>query len=176
MGDSMKLMESLITGVVSGVCSSLLVLAIYWFFRPKVRLSDGISAKQIEPGKWRYQVKIVNLTRSILTNASYTLRFCKVHPDNIVEVQEILPLKSHLAIINKYDPKQKTANYAVRLSYEVDESIYVLDKDTKLEFTLFASHVLTNASICLKKEYFVKDIYKNSLFEHGKSTKIVINH
>jgi len=167
---------SIITGVVSGVISSLLVLVVFSIFKPRVKLSDEISAKEIGDGKWLYQVKVVNLTRSMLTNVSYTLRFCKVHRDNMVEAQEVKPLKSYLAVIDKYNPKQKTASYAVRISYEIDEREYVLNDDTKLEFTIFASHVLTNASVCLKQEYKAIDICKNSLFEYGKSTKIVINH
>jgi len=172
----MEIAGNLFAGIVSGVISSALVLVIFTIFKPRVKISDEISAKKLSNGKWLYQVKVVNLTRSMLTNVSYTLRFCKTYRDNMVETQEIEPLKNYLAIINRYDPRQKTANFAVRISYEIDEDTYTLSDGTNLEFTLFASHVLTNASLCKKKEYFAKDICKNSLFEYGKSTKTVINH
>ena len=108
----------------------------------------------------------------MLTNIKYQLFYCKIHGDGITTMKEIEPRKSPLICVDKYNIFDKDANYAFRISYDIDFNKYPIDESTKFEFIFIADHALSNTTRCVKKDYYGENIIEG-VFESGTSTKII---
>ena len=167
----MDIEENLLIGVVSGIVASAFFTIILFLIKPKIKISDKICCETYQ-GKDIYRIKIVNHTPFMLTNIRYKLLYCKMHGDGITTIEEVVPRKSPVICIDKYNIFDKEAKYAIRISYDIDLGKYNIDEDSKFEFVFIADHSLSNTTTCVKKEYFSENII-NGVFESGMSTKII---
>ncbi|MBR6728755.1 MAG: hypothetical protein IKL80_01220 [Clostridia bacterium] len=162
--------DGLIVGVVSGIVASACFSLFLLLVRPKILLSDQICKSSSEPGV--YRIKIINKSKAELNNVYYNLLYCRDEGDDIKVVDEIPPRKSRLYFIDKYHYFKKDEDYALRISYDIDEQKYPLNEKSYFEFNIIANHSLSNTMKCVKKVYTQKDVLEG-LFETGKSMKIL---
>ncbi len=164
--------QNLLIGVISGIVASIFFTIFLFLIKPRIKVSDKISYNG--NGKKLYRIKIVNLTHFMLTNIKYKLFYCTMHGDGITTIEEIEPRKSPVIYINKFSIFDKDAEYAIRISYDIDMNKYPICENTKFEFVFIADHSLSNTTTCVKKEYTQDEII-NGVFESGISTKILRN-
>lgn len=164
------ILESILTGVVASFTFYVILL----FIRPKLKVSSQISCRHIANNTDEYKIKLVNKTFSMLYNVRYVLYYCIERDDGIHDIEEIQPLKTPLTSITGYSLKRDNTDYAVRITYIIDNKKYVLNEKTKLIFVIMCNHSLSNTSKCIRMEYRVNDI-KEGMFETDKSMKIISN-
>ena len=87
-------MSELITGVISGVVASIVVCVFLLLVRPKISVSNkACKASEGEDGTF-IRIKVVNRTRSMLTNVKYVLNFCQSQGEGVHQVEVIPPCKA----------------------------------------------------------------------------------
>lgn len=160
--------EGIIPGVISGVISSVFLYIVIFRIKPRLKISDDICR---DKQNHSFRVKVVNLTRVNLVDVKYTLDVCYPHGDGIVDIQEIIPAKSRMEFMEAYSSDEENSNYAVRLSYNIDDSIF--QKDCYFLFTFYAKHAVSGTATFIRKQFYPKNI-KCGHFEMGKSTKIIV--
>ncbi len=171
----MELGSSIVIGIVSGVIASICFTFFMLLVKPKVSISAQIC-NETEGDKGNvYRIKIVNHTFAMLTNLRYALHYCEMHGDGITTITEIKPRKSQLISIDRFNLRKDNTDYAVRISYDIDQDKYPLNDKAKLEFTFIAEHSLSNTTTCKKMEYRAEDIVEG-VFESDKSIKIIRSH
>ena len=164
--------ESILIGILSGFIASAIFFIVLFLVRPRLKISNDICKRNTNLNEIIHQIKIVNLTRSMLSNLHYSLQYEVSNGDGTSNVTEIKPSKSCLFYIDKYSRKDKDANYAVRISFDIDETIHKLDNNSCYTFTFYAQHGFSNTTSCIKKKYMKCNIRKG-VFETGKSIKII---
>lgn len=163
------MLEGIIAGLISGILSSIIISVVLFGIKPKVIISKELCRDYSDKN---YRVKIVNLSRANLIDVKYTMHYCRRYSDGIGDLQEIEPTKSRLQFIDAYSTSDKYADYAVRITYAIDDTYELADNDCII-FTFYAKHALSGTSIFMTKEYKATDI-KCGRFETGKSTKIIV--
>lgn len=158
--------EGIVSGIVASVCFSIIMFAI----RPRFKVSKQIAVSRGELSI--YKIKVVNTSRSMLTNVRYSLHYCVDYTDGTSDISEIDPKKSKLDIISRYSRSDEQASYAVRISYKIDESKYPMMDNTRLIFTILADHAYSNTTTCKKIDYKKEDLVEG-IFETKKSTQIL---
>jgi len=167
----------LITGVISGFIASvifyvfmLIAKIILMSVKPNIRISDELCLESEGDNKI-LRVKVLNKTRFVLTNVTYTLCFYERIDENAYSVSEILPCKPPLTTIERYSSKDKMGNYAIRFTYKLEPDIEHLtnSENNRLEFTIYANHGFSNTCVCTKKTYTKENISVNRRFESFKS-------
>ena len=162
----------IVSGIISGFVASFMFFMWLCLIRPKVDVSKEVTVEEVD-GKVYYRVKVVNLTRAMLTNLRYSLYYCKENRDTLVKMHEIPPKSTKLACIAAYDKKDKLNEYAVVFKYEVNPEEMPMEEGCKLVFYFLADHGVSNTSACIRKSYYKDDIVR-AVFARGKSTDIVI--
>lgn len=165
----MNVQETILVGIISSVVASMVYYLLMISIKPRFIISDKMS-KTVCNGYTDYMIKVVNTTRSVITNINYSLEYCIEGPDGIIEVQNVKPLKSPLLNIDKYT--KKNTDYAIRLTYRVKDGDFELKDNTYFEFTFQAYHSFSNSLKIKKKIYKTKSVM-DGIFETGKSTKIL---
>lgn len=166
--------EGLLIGIVSGIISSVLLSLFLYFVKPKIIISDKLSMEKEEQDV--LYVKVINKSRAVLTNVSYTLHFCQKFGDGVIDTIEITPRKPKLTFMDRYEKKDADGKYAIRLSYVLNDRIKQLENDRNyLLFTFIATHPYSGSQFSMSKEYKLCDI-KRGLFETGTSTNILQSH
>lgn len=163
MGDN-GLLIGIVSGIVASICFSLFLLLV----RPRIKVSSEICKDPNEENL--YRIKVVNRSRFILNNLQYSLHYCIVTGDGIKQVQELKPRKSPLSYVHGYK-KTGSTDYAVRLSFFIDQSIYPFD-NAVLEFGIMANHSLSN-TMCCKKVTYTSASIQEGFFETGESMTII---
>lgn len=166
----MTIQQTIIVGIISSVIASLVFYLLMILIKPRFIIADKICRKKVSDTETDYIIKVVNTTRSFVTNIKYSLIYCVEDDDGIKEVQTIDPLKTPLANMNKYT--RKNTDYAIRLTYRVKDEDYPMNDNSFLMFTFEAYHSFSNAMRIKKKIYF-KDSIKDGIYETGRSTKIL---
>ncbi|MCH5297798.1 MAG: hypothetical protein J1E85_09020 [Ruminococcus sp.] len=161
-----------IVGIISGLVSSFCFFVIIFLIKPKIIVADKIC-KNIVGNDVIYKIKIVNKSHAMLTNLNYSLYYKIEGKDGVHEIFEIPPSKSPIVFVDKYDRNDTDADYAVRISYNVDASQFPIKDNTKFVFNLIASHSTTGSAKSVVKEYKAENIIENGLYETGKSVKII---
>lgn len=138
--------------------------------KPRFIIADTICKSRVNDEETDYIIKVVNTTRSFVTNVKYSLIYCIENDDGIKNIQTIEPLKTPLANMNKYT--KKNTDYAVRLTFRVRNADYPMDDRAFLMFTFEAYHSFSNA-MRIKKEVYTKDYIKEGIYETGRSTKVI---
>lgn len=166
----MDVRQTIIIGIVSSAIASFVFYLWMILIKPRFIISDKICLKRIDEGKTDYIIKIANTTRSFITNISYSLIYCIEGEDGLKDIRTIEPLKPSITHMNKYT--SKNTDYAVRITYRIDEKDYPLNDKAFFMFTFQAYHSFSNAMRITKKIY-KRDDLQEGIFETGKSTKIL---
>jgi len=161
-------MSGLVTGIISGVVAAGLFYIFLFLVRPKICVSNK-ACRDPEDGAL-IRIKVVNRSRSMLTNVKYVLRFCQSQDGYVTQIQEIPPRGTPVGFIDKYLGNDKNAEYAIRFSYNIPSGIKI--SDGWLEFAIQANHGFSNTSTCIKIKYGSGDIV-SGIFETGTSMKIL---
>lgn len=168
---STVLQDTIISGVISGVIASIVFYFLIFAIRPRFIISKKICRKQLGNGKTVHMIKVANITRSILTNIEYSLEYCTDGADDIKKCTVVTPIeKIPIININKYS--LRNTDYAVRLSYDIDDATYPLNDTCYFIFTFRAYHSFSN-TMKIKKVTYRNGSIQDGIFETGKSTKIL---
>ena len=171
----MELGNSIFNGIISGVIASLCFAIFLLLIKPRVKIAKQICIDRDRKNNVVHQIKIVNRSHAMITDLKYVLYYCVMHGDGISTSVEIQPRKSRVIIIDRIRLISKNADYAARITYDIDPQHYPLNDNCKLVFMFIAKHSLSNTSKCIKREYYSKDIIEGT-YESGKSVKIIRNH
>ena len=163
-------MSELITGVISGVVAAAVFYIFLFCVRPKIHVSSKICRAVEDESGALIKIKVVNRTRSMLTNVKYVLNFCQSQGDGLHRIEAIPPLKFPLGFIDKFSKSDENAEYAIRFLYKIPPHIRI--SDGWLEFSIHANHGFSNTSACVKRKYGSDDII-SGIFETGTSMKIL---
>ncbi len=159
-------MNVILTGVISSIIASLMYALVSFFIRPRIETSNVMCVTQ-ENGETIYRVKIVNKTHARLMNVFYSLDYCEDLGDDRSFLTDIPTRKGIVTTIEKMN--NKTTDYAVRVSFIIDEKKFPLNDNTRFIFTITATHPFSNTSVCKKTVYKKADIKRNAQFQTGKS-------
>ena len=163
---------SLITGVVSGIVATILCFLVTALVRPKIKISPKFCVKRTSTNTY-YQIKIVNLSRTILTDVKYTMYFRERGADGNIRAISICPVEN-FCFISPYKIYGKGKEYAVKLKYIIDESKIILNNNTELVFDIFATHSISK-NVTHKRIIFKENNkFENGTFEKGKSLEIIV--
>lgn len=167
----MNIQETILVGVVSSVIASLVFYLWMILIKPRFDLSAKICLSKVDDDYMDYMIKVVNTTRSFITNVNYSLVYCKEGKDGIKEIQTVEPYKIPITNMNKYT--DKNTDYATRITYRLKRDEYPLKEDTYFMFTSQAYHSFSNA-MRIKSVIYKEDDVQEGIFETGRSTKILI--
>ena len=163
----------ILLAIFTGILASLVFFLSLLLIKPRIKISKELALEILDDGKYKYRVKVVNLTHSMITNLRYNMMHSEVVSEDINHNIEITHHRSPLPVIPAYKRKEGYSDYAVRLSYVVDPKEVVLnDSTSSLIFTLIADHPISNTTTCIRKQYYLKDIIEGT-FETCESTKII---
>lgn len=166
----MSIQQTIILGIVSSVIASIVFYLWMVLIKPRFIISDKICLSQSDKEDVYYMIKVANMTRSFITNISYSLIYCIEREDGLQDIKTLEPLKAPLTNLNGYT--KKNTDYAVRITYKVNKNEYPLNDSSFFLFTFQAYHSFSNSMRIKEKVYHAKDV-QNGLFETGKSVKIL---
>ena len=161
------------TGVISSIIATLVYALVSFFIRPNIETSKVMCVTK-ENGEVIYRVKIVNKTRARLMNVFYSLDYCEDTGDDRSFLTDIPTRKGIVTTIEKCN--NKTTDYAVRVSFKIDETKFPLKDNTRFIFTITATHPFSNTSVCKKTVYKKDDIVRDAVFQTGKSMNFLIEN
>ncbi len=157
--DIIDIVVALATGVVSGVVSSVCFYYIMKNVKPKLAVSPYVCiSDSVGMGDDLCYIKFVNFSRKVITRLDYVLQYVIMGGDSVHEVKEIAPCKPKLKLIDKYDPHDNDAKYAVRISYRIPSSEYPMTDNARLLFTVLAEDPSSGTTTCVKKEFKACDL------------------
>lgn len=106
----MGIQQTIILGIISSVIAS--IVFYFWMFllKPKFIISNELriahSENKDEEEKYDfYEIKIVNKTRTFLTNIDYSLMYCNKVKNGVIDAITLEPQKEKITFINKYSKK-----------------------------------------------------------------------
>lgn len=166
----MDILGSILTGIVAGVIASIVFYFFVYKIKPKILVADKACIRD-QGNDIILTVKVVNKTKSMLTNIKYSLYIETEYPDHIIEAREIEPCKSRLSVIDKYNKKDENAGYAVRLSYKIDPET-LQEENVYLSFVIYGNHNISNTSSYVKKRYQIEDVVRGE-FETKTSLNVL---
>ena len=166
----MSIQETVLLGIISSIIASVVYYLLMIMIKPKFIISHKISKTPVDNEYTDYMIKVVNMTRTVITNVSYSLEYCIEGADDTIEVHTIEPLKKPLLNMDKYS--RHNTDYAIRITYRIKNKDFPLDDNTYFDFTFQAYHSFSN-SLRIKKRRFTCDSVMEGIFETGKSTKIL---
>lgn len=164
-------MDVVLIGIVSSFIASVVYALLSFGIKPKIKISKKICVTENRDGTHTYKIKIVNKSRFQLINVSYHLVYGTYGKDDISYVTEILPKKPPISVISR--KSRKNTDYALRVNYEIDENKYACNENSYFEFTVQATHWLSNSIKCKKVRYYSKDIAHNFTFHIGEDTNVI---
>lgn len=164
-------MEVVVIGVISSLIASVVYALFSFGIKPKIKMSDKICVTQNNNGTHTYKIKIVNKSMFQLVNVSYHLTYGISGRDDISYLTEILPKKSPITIITGNN--RKNTDYALRVTYEIKDGEFVCNSNSYFEFSIQATHPLSNSILCKKVRYYSDDIAHDCTFQTGKNTDIM---
>ena len=166
----MDIRETIIVGIISSIIASIVFYLWMVLIKPRFIISDKICIKKTQDSEADYMVKVANTTRSFITNVSYSLLYCVEGEDGLKDICTIDPYKPPITYMNKYS--RSNTDYAVRITYKIDEEKFPLNENSFFMFTFQAYHSFSNA-MKIEKRVFRKSDVQQGIFETGKSTKIL---
>lgn len=168
----MDIQQTIIIGIVSSIIASLVFYILMILIKPKFIISDKICLAKQDDEYIYYRVKVVNRTRTYITNINYSLAYCEERDDGITDFQIIPRIKSPLLNLEGYS--RDNMDYAVRFTFKVNKKKYELNSNSFFVFTFQANHSFSNAMKIKTKKYRLKDV-REGMFETGTSINILSN-
>lgn len=169
----MSALLTFVSGVVSGLISSLVFFIITKSVKARLLIADNIKVEKMPNNQNLYVVKIANRSRADLINLQYCLDYCEVTYQNgpSVQMTEISPAKGKLFLIPAYNKNAKHNEYAVQISFIVDNNKFPIDNNHYLMFSITAEHSTFGTSRNATKKYY-SNMVKEGEFEQGLSMEI----
>lgn len=168
----MDIQQTIIIGIVSSIIASLVFYILMILIKPKFVISDKICLAKQDDEYIYYKVKVVNRTRTYITNINYSLAYCEDGDDGITDFQIVPGLKSPLLNLEGYS--RDNMDYAARFTFRLDKEKYKLSSNSYFIFTFQANHSFSNAMKIKTKKYRLNDV-REGIFETGTSTNILGN-
>ena len=167
------MIEGIVSGVISGIIASIAFFVFMQGIKPTLLVSDDINVVRYSGNLYTYKVKVVNKSKTELTNVKYKLYYCEIHSNGfMINMRELPPAKPPIFMMEKYNKGSQFAEYACRFSYEVDNEKYPIDDNHYFMFSISAEHSVSNTMKSVTKKYFKENV-KVGQFETGVSLKIV---
>lgn len=168
----MDIQQTIIIGIVSSIIASLVFYILMILIKPKFVISDLICLAKQDDEYIYYKVKVVNKTRTYITNIKYSLAYCEKEDDGITYFQIVPEIKSQLLNLGGYS--KDNTDYAARLEFKLKKEKYKLSGNSFFIFTFQANHSFSNAMKIKTKKYRLNDV-REGKFETGTSTNILSN-
>ena len=166
-------MLSLTAGIVSGIVATILCFLVAVLLKPKIKIAPKFCIKKTPGGVTYYQIKIVNFSRTMLTDVKYTMYYRERAADGNIRAVSISPV-DNFRFISPYKTKSSSNEYAVKLIYIIDESKIKLSENTELVFDIFATHNISKNVTHKRMTFKNDDGVVNGTFQKGKSLEIII--
>lgn len=167
--EGVQMVQSIAAGIISGLISSCFLYVVMFQIKPKFKISEQICRGKDDK---IYRIKIVNLTHVNLIDVKYTLHAYYRSADGIADVEEVPPRKTPLEFVQAYSKGDPVCDYAVRISYDLDNFINKDEYDFFV-FTFSAKHALSGTVSFVRKEFRKEDIVCGR-FQTGDSTLILL--
>ncbi len=167
--------EILFSGVVSGICASVLysiaiLLIRVLFFAPKILISEEVL-KKTETSEERtseyLSVKVVNKSRSNAVNIDYALYYCEKHKNGVNNIIDLKTRRDKFPVLDNYC--RKNTDYATRFSFYIPENFDMSKENVELLFKIVVTQSFSNRTKCFVKRYTKNELREKGFFETGKS-------
>ncbi len=167
---------SIILGILSSLAASFVFLLCISRLRPRIEISPNISYREDEKGK-RYVFKILNKTSRPIINVRCRLNVVspKAVPGGLVFNNKNVRLeRDEVFLIDKYDKKDKDANYAWRFVCREDiDSEWTEGNGSYLIFRVMATDSLSGLSKYYCHRFYTKrDSIKTGSHRFGDSLQV----
>ncbi|TCN84963.1 hypothetical protein [Shewanella fodinae] len=169
-----------ILAILTGLVSSAMFFFFLSRFRPQIAISPeiarGISTKT---GETTYVIKVINRTRDDITDINAQLHLFNFHQTatgKIWKSDEVELKRSTPICIDKYNKKDKNANYAYRfLTYENLDARWNDENTQFIRFRIIARHATSGFGGAFKRDYLIKQkTIVDGTFSKGDTFKIVL--
>lgn len=164
-------MSVLFAGILSSLIASIVYALLSFTIKPRIKISDKICVTKNKDGSYMYKIKVVNMSKAQLVNVSYSLNYGFSGRDDISYITEILPKKPPMSTLAKNS--KKNTDYALRVTYDINDGEYVCDNDAYFDFIVQATHPFSNSIACKTKRYRKDDIVYDCTFQIGESIEII---
>ena len=169
----MTYLLSTITGIVSGLISSVLIFGFWQIQKPRLEISKDIAKNS----KGEFRVKIVNKTSRYISNVIIRLQVVKRtngHNGDVYNTYNLQLPYSEIMLINPRKDTKKNTDYAIRFVLPKDlEKHWVDDTHTSLKLIIHCSNEFNTASKTYEQYYHRKSTIKNGEFVCGDSMRIL---
>ena len=177
MGDVAVLIWSGVIGVVSSVIASTVFL-LGVARRPKLDISYKIAKSTDAEGNRYYAAKIVNRTRSPLTDVRLRMSLLSPMPIEggvVYDVKDLMLRTPDLLEIGAFDPRDLDASYAVRIALADDlDELWSQHYLQRVRFQVHATDSFTGYRKLFTQQYFVKELsLREGEFESGESLQVI---
>ena len=168
----MNLFVGIVAGVISGLISSLIFFLILYHVKPRVKVSNEVCLRDIDNQMATLVIKIVNVSKSMLTDVNYDLYLEKRRDHSNVRIRAIEPRKDKLWFISKFSKKDKDLAYAALISYRINMRD-VENDSSSLAFVFSGEHSISGRKVCISRNYSKDSFVENGMFHQGKDLKII---
>lgn len=177
----MNLLVVVLIGILSSLVASLVFLCFLTRIRPKIEISKQIAKEYADGdvcGQGPYKIKIINKTRRRIIDVEAQLHLMEIRvlPGGIIRRGVPIPLvRSKIMEIEKFDPRDESADYAFRFIIDADvEEIWKDDSHSFLRFRISATDSFSGFKRVFIMDYHKKrDCIKQGDFKFGNSLEIV---
>lgn len=169
----MTVFFAIITGVVSGLISSIIIFVFWQLQKPKIEISKVISRNS----NGEFRVKIVNKTRHYVSDISVQLQVVRRTNGHNGYVNNIYNLDmpySEILFINPRKDVKKSTDHAIRFVLPADlETHWTDDKEISLKLIVHCFNEFKTASKTFEQCYYRKECIKDGEFVCGDSMEII---
>jgi hypothetical protein len=162
----MYFLDKVVLATIVGLATSAIFLLILSRFRPKIEISSIIARGTGKNGKTAYRVKVINRTRSPITDIKaqlHVFRSSQTATGEITKSVRVNLSQSNPIIIQGYDKHDPRAEYAYRfVTYYDLESKWADDTAQFLRFRIFARHSISGFGAVFYKDYRLR---RNSIVD-----------
>lgn len=168
----MTFINSILSGIISGFISSLLVYGFWQLQKPRLMISNEIAKND----KGEYRIKIINKSKKYIRNVIFRLQLvtntnaANGYVFNTYNLELPYP---EILMIGPYEKKSEKAEYAIRIVLPKDmEKYWIEDIYTHLKLIVHCSNELNTASRTYEQKFYKKSCIKNGEFAWGDSMEI----
>ena len=166
---------SVVAGIISGLIASGVWFIIVKTVKPKVEISDCICKKKWKKRKCIYQIKMINLSKVMITEVRVSFQFFAKQQNGNFVACELKPIDDSFNTIDRYRKEDKMGDgFAIIMQYSIDEHRFNIDNanQNKFVFEFSARHGLSGTVIYKKVEYNNVNQIKEGSFKQGKNLGI----
>ena len=173
--------QSLITGVVSGVASSatfFVIIAV--LLRPRFKISPYISASTDANGDTIYKFKIVNMSFFQVNDLELSLDKVRSRPSPaphkrgglLLRRDRIELSRNYLAYVHRYWPYEQDAKYALQIRTKDDSFLSSWNDGDYLVLSVSGRHGLSGLNGSESQNFYNRSDVKSGQFYTGSNLNI----